>query len=464
MRRLRPYTLLLALGLAGCLGPRPPLPMGAQVTPPQAWRFDPGATVPLETSWWRAFGDPALTAVIDQALANNPDIGQAVERVEQARAVERQARANRGPEIDGQNVGGYTRELGPPIITTPFAIPEATVAWDLDVFHRLREANAAARASLLATEATRDAVQLSIASTAASSYITLLGLDARLAIVRQNISLRADFLHTAERRAAVGYTSQLELKQAQAEYQATAALEPAAALAVSQEEDALSALLGQSPRTVIRAAAGLEALTVPAVPGGLPSSLLRRRPDVFAAQETVIAADHSLSSARAAMLPDFALTGDIGEEFAQVLTHGEVEYLIASSVVGPLFDSGRRRAAADAVAAQRNQAAYAYKGVVLRALRDVDDSLVAIQRDREQNGVLATQVEVEDATLHVASQRYRAGYTPYFDQIDSERQLLTAQLSLAQARTAWLTAYVTLYEALGGGWRWQDAQAATYRR
>ncbi|MHB8285843.1 MAG: TolC family protein [Caulobacteraceae bacterium] len=282
--------------------------------------------------------------------------------------------------------------------------------------------------------------------------------------MRQNIKLRADFLHTAGRRAAVGYTSQLELKQAQAEYQATAALEPAAALAVAQEEDGLSALIGQSPRAVIRAAGGLDTLTVPAVPGGLPSSLLRRRPDVFAAQEAVIAADHSLSSARAAMLPDFALTGDVGEEFAQVLAHGEVEYLIANSVVGPLFDSGRRRAAADAVAAQRNQAAYAYKGVVLGALRDVDDSLIAIQRDREQNAVLATQVEVEGATLHVASERYRAGYTPYFDQIDSERQLLAAQLSLAQARTAWLTAYVNLYEALGGGWRWQDAQAAEPRR
>ncbi|MHB8285844.1 MAG: TolC family protein [Caulobacteraceae bacterium] len=158
MRRRRACALLLAVGLAGCLGPRPPLPPGAAVSAPQAWRFDPGDTAPLEIGWWRTFGDPALTAVVEQALADNPDIGQAVERVEQARAVERQARANRGPEIDGQNAGGYTRELGPPVVTTAFSIPEATASWDLDIFHRLREANAAARASLLATAATRDAV------------------------------------------------------------------------------------------------------------------------------------------------------------------------------------------------------------------------------------------------------------------------------------------------------------------
>ena len=255
------------------------------------------------------------------------------------------ARANRGPEIDVDNIGGYTRSLGPPIITTPFAEPQASASWDLDLFHRLREADRAARANLLGSEAARDAVRLSVASTAAASYITLVGLDTRLAIVRQNIKLRAEYLHTAERRAVLGYTSKLELQQARAEYVSTTALEPAAQLAVSQAEDALSILLGAAPRAIVRTSAPLTELQIPSVPGALPSSLLRRRPDVVAAEDAVVAADHSLSSARAAMLPDFALTGDVGEEFAQVLAHGEVEYLIANSVLAPIFDSGRRRAA-----------------------------------------------------------------------------------------------------------------------
>ena len=453
--RWRAFPLLaLALACSGCLGPRPPAPEAAHVTPPPDWRTATGPTAPLEADWWRAFGDPTLSATVDQALANNPDIAQAAARVAQARAAEHEARANRGPEIDFMNLGGYTRQLeviGP--ITTSGDVVEGTAAWDLDFFHRLQQADAAARATLLGSEASQDAVRLSVASQAASDYISLLGADARLAIVRQNVESRRVALYFATRRFKAGYTSALELNQATAEYHATQQLVPQAELAVTQQEDALSILLGEPPRGIARRQDGLGALKPPPIPEGLPSSLLRRRPDVFAAEEAVVAADHSLNSARAAMLPDVSLTGMYEDIFASVLPHPEAQYLIAGSILAPVFDSGRRRAAAEGQAAQRDQAAFAYKSTLLTALREVDDSLAAVVRLDEQRTDLAAQAEAEARTLKTATERYREGYSPYFDQLDAERQLLSAQLSLAEAEVSRLNAYVSLYEAMGGGWR-----------
>ena len=440
-------VLLPLLVVASC-GPFPQPPAETNLELPQSWRFADGQAV-VNLDWWREFADPGLSAVVTEALAHNTDIGQAVERVEQARAAQRGARANRGPEIDFSNIGGYTRMSG---TKTAFTTPELTISWDLDLFGRLKEADLAARATVLSNEASRDAVRLSVASTAASSYISLLGLDTQLAIVEENLRLRAEFLHTATRRAATGYTSALELRQAQSEYESNAALVPSTKLAIAQAEDALSILLGHSPRSVPRTPNGLTSIRLPLVPGALPSDLLTRRPDVYAAEQSLFSSDHSLQSARANRLPSFSITGFVGDSIVQVLPHAQLEYLIASSILGPIFDSGRRQATVDASRAQRDQAAYAYKAAILGALRDVNDALIAIQRDREQVELYERQVATQRSTLKLARDRYYAGYAPYFDQIDAERQLLSAQLSLAQARSSLLNAYTSLYSALGGGW------------
>ena len=254
----RPFLpLALALACSGCLGPRPPIPQAAHVTLPADWRTPQGPTAPLEADWWRAFGDPALSATVEQALANNPDIAQAAARVVQAREAERQARALRAPEIGFRNIGGYTRQLeviGP--VTTPGDEVEGNIAWDLDFFHRLQQADAAARAGFLASQAGRDAVRLSVASAAASAYIGLLGADARLDIARQTLAARRKALYFATRRAKAGYTSVLELQQAQAEYHATEQLIPQSELAVTMQEDALAVLLGEPPRAIPAVRAG----------------------------------------------------------------------------------------------------------------------------------------------------------------------------------------------------------------
>jgi len=459
MRRLAPL-LAAAFALAGCLGERPPIPAAATVSPPAAWRTPVTGQAAIDPDWWQAFGDPNLDALVQRALANNADVDQAAAAVAEARARLRLAKANRGPEIDIAAIGGFTRQLevtGP--ITTWGAEPEATIGYDFDLFGRLANASAAAQAELLSTKASRDAMALAVASTTASAYINLLGLDEQLRIAHETVTARAEEFRIQQRLTDRGYSSQLELRQAEAEYRAAQDLVPQLELSVSKAENALSVLLGASPAAVQREQSGLQRLAAPVIPAGLPSDLLRRRPDIYAAEETVVAADRSLDSARAAMLPQFSLTGDVGGAFATVLPTPESFYLIGVSALAPILDSGRRRANADVTAAQRNEAAFAYRGVALRAFQEVEDALASIQRLEEQRQVLADEVTADAAALRVASERYQAGYTPYIDQIDAQRSLLSAQLALAQVESDRLQAFVTLYRAMGGGWS-QSASAA----
>jgi len=462
MRRPAPL-LALTLALGGCLGPRPAVPPAAAVTPPPNWRSPVAGAAAIDADWWRGFGDQNLDALVQRALENNADVARAAVAVAQARAQLREAQANRGPEVDLAGLGGYTRQLeviGP--ITTAGAEPQITASWDLDLFGRLANASAAARAELLSTKASRDAMALSTASTTASAYITLLGLDAQLRIAKATVAARAEQLRIQQRLTDRGYASQLELRQAEAEYRATQELVPQLQLSISQEEDALSVLLGVPPAAVRREQSDLERLATPVIPAGLPSELLRRRPDIYAAEEAVVAADRSLDSARAEMLPDFSLTGYAGGAFATVLPTPESFYLIGVSALAPILDSGRRHARADAAAARRDEAAFAYRGVALRAFQEVEDTLAATQRLDERRAALTAEVGADAAALRVASERYQAGYAPYIDQIDAQRSLLSAQLSLAQVRTDRLLAFVRLYEAMGGGWSQSTSANASF--
>jgi outer membrane protein, multidrug efflux system len=455
--------LASTLALSGCLGERPPLPTAAAVTPPPSWRSPLAGETAIDADWWRAFGDSHLDALVRRALANNADIGRAAASVAEARARLHAARADRGVEIDVTGIGGYTRQLeviGP--VTTAGVEPEATIAYDFDLFGRLASANAAARAGLLSSKASHDAVVLGAASTTASAYITLLGLDERLRIARETVAARAEQLRIQQRLTGQGYSSQLELRQAEAEYKSAQDLVPQLQLSIAQEEDALSVLLGDPPAAVARETADIAHLRAPAIPAGLPSDLLRRRPDIYAAEEAVVAADHSLDASRAAMLPQISLTGYAGGAAATVLPNPESIFLIGTNALAPIFDSGRRRAAADVAAAQRDEAAFAYRSTALTAFREVEDALASIQRLGDRREVLKAAVAANAGALRVAAERYQAGYAPYIDQVDAQRSLLSAQLSLAQVETDRLLAFVTLYEAMGGGWTQAASASQAY--
>jgi NodT family efflux transporter outer membrane factor (OMF) lipoprotein len=283
-------------------------------------------------------------------------------------------------------------------------------------------------------------------------YVDLLTLDERLAILRRTLEARAKSLQVTTRRARTGYASQLDLAQAEADYRATEAMIPGAELSITRTEDAVQVLLGQNPGDVQRGQS-LADLSVPAVPAGLPSALLRRRPDLFEAEEELVAADHSLDAARAAFMPDFQLSGSIGDVWSTLIRDAPIEiFSLAGSALAPIFDAGRLRAQEDAVAAQRDAAAFSYRKVALRAFAQVEDALAATRRIGEQRAALEAQRDQLQRTLQLATARYRAGYASFLDQLDAERGLLAAELAVAQARGDQFAAIISLYLALGGGW------------
>jgi multidrug efflux system outer membrane protein len=453
----RPFAALSLALLAACAGPRPESPPEAAVTPPSGWRTAP--TTPaaeVSVTWWEAFDDPVLTGVVETALANNVEIALAVERVAEARGQFHLARARTLPDVVGTAGGGRDKDINP-----GFGVPEyqntyggeISISYDLDLFGRLADASDAARATLLSTEAAHDNVRLAVAATAASGYITLRALDARLAVLRATLATRAGSLRVIRRRAEAGYSSQLDLAQAEADFQAAAELIPVSELAIAHQEDGLSVLLGTNPRAIERGVE-LDQLALPTVPAAMPSALLRRRPDIIAAEERVIAADHSLDSARAAFMPDVQLSASRGLVGSSLLAVANPQWIFAlgGSLLAPIMDSGRLQAQQETVAAQRNQAAFAYRKAALTAFQEVEDRLASVQRLNEEEATLVAERDVLSRTLRLATDRYRAGYSPYLDQLDAERQLLSVQLALVRSRADRLNALVGLYQALGGGW------------
>ncbi|WP_315761789.1 efflux transporter outer membrane subunit [Sphingomonas sp. Y38-1Y] len=444
---------LLGLLVAGCTAPDPQPPQSASVMPPLAWRTGLPVGGEIDAAWWNGFGDPVLTRLVETARANNVDVAIAAARVQEARANERLARAQLFPTLDGG--AGLTRAravnaLGQPSETTG-AQPIFQAAYELDLFGRIGNQVEAARQSTLATEAARDTTLLSVAAATASGYVTLRALDARRRVVEATIASRAEALRIARSRAEVGYTSQLELRQAEAEYRATAQILPQVDLAIRRQENALSLLLGESPRAIERGVA-LDQLRSPPVPAGLPSDLLRRRPDIAQAEFTLAASDASLRAARAQFLPTLRLTGSAGLTLSTALADPVTIWSLGASVLAPIFQGGRLDAQMDGAAARRDQAAFGYRRTALTAFREVEDSLAAIDRLASQARELEAQrVAVAEALRH-ASNRYRAGYASYLEQLDAQRALLNVELTLVQTEADRLTALVALYQAMGGGW------------
>lgn len=452
MRRVSWALASVALA-AGCTPPDTPPPAGAGITPPPAWRTQLPASAPIDAQWWQGFGDPVLTRLVEAALARNSDIAIAAARVREARAQETITRAARVPTLSAG--GGITESrsvsaLGRAAEGTSFQ-PVFQSAYEVDLFGRVANQVEAARLSAEASAAAADAARLSVAAATASGYITLRGLDARIAIVRETIASRGKALRIARNRAEVGYTSELELRQAEAEYAGVAQTLPTLELAARRQEDALAVLIGESPRALERGAT-LAGLQAPAIPAVLPSELLRRRPDIAQAERTLAASDATLAASRAAFLPSLNLAASTGEVFSSALPNPIGIWSLGASVLAPLFQGGRLRGGVEASAARRDQAAFGYQRTVLTAFREVEDALAAVDRLGEQQRRLEAQRVALAETLRHATNRYRAGYSPYLEQLDAQRSLFSAQLTLAQARADQLTALVAVYQAMGGGW------------
>lgn len=447
----------IALGalatLAACAPPERARPEAAAVAPPAAWRTVLPGSAPITANWWQAFGDPELTRLVEAALANNPDIAIAAARVAEVRGQERVARAARFPSLDA-GVGLIEQRalnaFGSATTGTSLQ-PVFQSAYEIDLFGRVGQTIEAARLTGDAAAAAADSARLAVAAATASGYVTLRGLDARIETVRATIASRGEALRIARSRAEAGYTSQLELRQAEAEYAGVTQTLPQLELLARRQEHALALLTGTPPRSIDRGRA-LDALAPPPIPAGLPSDLLRRRPDIAQAEATLAASDASLAGARAQFLPSLRLTGSTGEVLSSALPSPVGIWSIGASVLAPLFRGGQLRGNYDAATARRDQAAFAYQRSVLTAFREVEDALAAVDRLAVQRRALEAQRTATAEALRHATNRYRAGYSPYLEQLDAQRALFSAELSLEQARADQLNALVALYQAMGGGW------------
>ncbi|NKF22379.1 efflux transporter outer membrane subunit [Solimonas sp. C16B3] len=452
-------AVCIALPLAACSAALHPLP---DVKTPDHWQGD---TAPLDTAaaaapdWWSGFGDPVLVDLIETALRQNTDMAAAVARVDQARAQARAAAAGLWPQLNASVSAQRSRSVsaatGKPVEATAVE-PLLQASYEVDLWGRLDRLDLAARASLLGSEASRDTVALTVAASVAKAYLGLRAIDARLDIARQTVATREAALKLARSQAASGYISQLDLDQSEAEYRAATQLVPQLEQARTQQQNALRLLLGELPGEVQRGAA-FDALKFPAVPAVLPSQLLRRRPDVAQAEQQVAAADASWAAARDRLLPSLNLSASIGSLFEAQLPNDPVNiWSVGGSILAPIFNHGALSAQASAAQAQRVQAVEAYRKTVLTAFSEVENALAAVHDLDAQMNEAQQQRDALAAAYHHAQRRYQAGYSSYLDPLVAQRSLLTAELGLVQLRADQLNARVTLYQALGGGWRRPD--------
>jgi len=451
---MRPVLLAAVSGLlllGACAPALQDAPMAASVSAPAQWRTQLGVTAPVEAQWWQGFGDPQLSALVDKARLANPDVRLAAARVEEARATERGSRAFLLPTLGVGVDGAVRREVSPfgQGLDQIVAQPAFRASYEIDLFGKNAARVDAAEANVAASEANEEAARLSVAAATATGYITLLALDARLVVLDETVEARQQALKFARDRAEVGYTSQLELRQAEAEYQATVQLVPQLKAQIARQENMLSVLTGELPGTISRGGT-LYQLRMPAAPSTLPSELLRRRPDVAAAEFRIAAGDAQMRAARAQFMPSINLGASAGLAVSDLLADPIGIWSLGGSILAPIFQGGRLTAQLEGATAQRDQAAWAYLSTVLNAFREVEDRMAVLANLGDQETALQAQrAAVADALRH-ASNRYRAGYTTYIEQVDAQRALLSVELSLIQTRADELSSLVGLYQAVGG--------------
>ncbi|GIL03779.1 MAG: RND transporter [Betaproteobacteria bacterium] len=416
--------------------------------------------------WWTLFNDPQLTALIEEALANNLDLRAAVARIDEARANLRLARSALFPSLDvtassNRSKRSEATELrqGPPFTSTTHNLGLAA-AYEVDLWGKLRSGRDAADASLLATRFDAQTVRIALAAQAATTYFSLRAFDAELALTRATLATRDENVRLQQRRREAGVASEFEFAQAEAERAAVAAVVPPLERAVAQTEAALALLAGRSARAVFapQVARGVDLEKFdpgPDVPPGLPSDLLERRPDVRRAEAALVAADARIAEARAQYFPSLTLTASFGGESAELsdlLKSPARIWSIAAGLVQPIIGIHRIGAQVDAAAARREQAALGYQQAVQAAFRDVHDALVA---QRGARAALAAQEERRAKlaeALRLAELRHRAGYSSFLEVLDAQRGLLAAERERIAALRDRQAALVDLYKALGGGW------------
>ncbi len=463
MKRLAPtFAFAFALAAAGALGGCAVGPNTQRPALPAPENFygssRPASDASLaDTQWWNVFADPVLRSLIEEALRNGYDVRLAAARVEESRARYGIAGSLYYPDL-GYSAGAgrsHTSAYATPSDATGNLVTaNVSVSWELDVWGRVRRLNEAARAQYLATEEGRRAVVLSLVADVASAYFDLRDLDAELEISRRTRATFQDTYDLFSRRLAGGAASALETARAEALLANASAQIPALEQRIVARENQITLLLGRAPGPVPRGGALTEQSMPPVVPAGLPSALLLRRPDVRAAEQSLVAANANVGVARAAFYPTLSLTGFFGGQSAGLsdLFAAGRTWSIGANLLGPLFKGGRLRAEERVAHALFDQALVSYERAFTRALGEVSSNLVAIEKLAAEETERERSVHATREAVRLATLRYESGLSAYFEVLDALQLLLPAETALVQTRRDRLTAFVSFYRALGGGW------------
>jgi multidrug efflux system outer membrane protein len=450
--------VLLLGALGGCMtGPDYRRPA---VDAPAAFRFDDKeARRVADTAWWAQFQDPAMNRLIAIALAENKDVKIAAARVDEFLGRLGTTRSALFPQVGADLSAQRGRTINPnlPGFTPPVGqLYDAAISanWQLDLFGRVRRQTEAARADLLASEEGRRATILTLVSSVALAYLNLRNLDRQLEINRATAASRAESLRVFQLRFDAGTVSELELTQSRAEYEDALTRIPATESEIAQQENALSILLGRNPAAIPRGRE-IGQLGMPAVPAGLPSELLARRPDLRQAEQILISANAQIGAARAQYFPSISLTGLLGSvstQLSDLFTGAAKTWSFGLAAAMPIFTGGAIAGQVQQAEALQQQSLLQYQKAIQVAFQEVADGLVTHQKSREQLDAQARQVVTLATYARLARLRYENGYTSYIEVLDAERTLFNAQLSYTQTQNALLASLVNLYKAMGGGW------------
>jgi outer membrane protein, multidrug efflux system len=409
--------------------------------------------------WWNLLRDEQLQGLIKIALAENRDLRQAVATVEEFQARAFIARSDYFPGLTASGnapVFGRKAVFLFPGFASPFNYYlQGNLAWELDIWGRIRRSNEAARADLLSKEENRRAVTIQLVSAVGEAYFNLLQFDTQMDIAKRTVQSWEESVRISQARLKQGMTSRLDADQFEAERAGAAARTAELERQMVQAENQLSVLLGRKPFAVTRGRPLNEQVMPPEVPAGLPSELLQRRPDLLQTEQQLVAATARIGAAKADRFPKITLTGLLGAaspQLSKLFTDPATYGVAGAGFTGPLLNAQMLGFQQEAAEAQAKQALAQYERSILIAFREVEDALVAVRTARVQNEAQQQQVAALQSALKLAELRYKGGLANYLDVLVSRRNLFEAELALTSSRRLHLVSVVQLYKALGGGW------------
>lgn len=428
---------------------------------------DAGSVVNI--TWWQLYNDPRLHELLKLALEENRDLQVAMARIDEARALLGVARPDQFPRLDISGAGSRTGVSDSVLSGLPGFSPRdefsllGRLSFEVDIWGRYASATEAQRAQLIASEEAYKAVTLALVSQVATTYLQLLDFDRQILIAEKTLKSRKANTKLISERFAQGYTAKIDLNQAQIQEEDAAAALVALKRALRIAENALSVLLGRVPHAIARSHPDTNPVALEIIPLGVPADLLERRPDVRAAEERARAALMQVGVARSTQFPSLSLFGVIGlnsNNRTELFSADGRTWSVGGNVLGPLVDLGKSWSRTEAAEAAARAALEEYEGIVLQAVREVEDAMVSVRTFHEENAVRRRQVVAARSADELSRRRYTDGVTSYLEVLNTQESLFSAELALSNTQQRYLSSIAQLYKALGGGWQLPEAKTA----